>query len=234
MTRNKTRRRRHRLALWSAPAALLALAVSAKLLSVGALGGAAAESFTTGQGDGVGRAATWLGVANVLEPHKALFASGDAHVLAGDFAAARQDFEASLRAGAGDDECKVRVNLVLSIEKLGDAEVDGAAARLFREALSVAGTAPERCHQAGPANQAGEGAGLDSAGERLTAKISEKDKQQGDAQQPSPETLSAPQQQQLKQLEESGQQAQQQRNEGQQRGEYLRSPDNGPGINKPW
>ncbi|SEJ69555.1 hypothetical protein SAMN04487917_11030 [Arthrobacter sp. yr096] len=233
MTHNKARRR-HRLALWSAPAALIALAVAAKLLSVGVLGGAAAESFATGQSDGVGRAAAWLGVANVLEPHKALFASGDAHVLGGDFAAAREDFEASLRAGAGDDECKVRVNLVLSIEKLGDAAADAAAARLFREALSAAGAAPGRCHEAGPANQTGEGAALDSAAKRLEAKITEKDKQQSDAQQPSPETPSAPQQQQLKQLEESAQQAQQERNEGQQRGEYLRTPDNGPGIDKPW
>ena len=135
MNQNNARRRRRRLALWSAPPALLALAVAAKLLSVGVLGASAGQSFDAGEQEGVATAASWLQVANILEPHKGLFVSGDAHVLAGDFAAARKDFESALEVGAGVDECRVRVNLVLSIEKLGDAAGDpDAAAHLFTEA----------------------------------------------------------------------------------------------------
>ncbi|MCT9867808.1 hypothetical protein [Paenarthrobacter aurescens] len=233
MNINKIRRRR--LALWSAPAAILALAVAVKLLSVGVLGASAEQSFAAGQQDGVARAASWLQVANILEPHKALFASGDAHVVAGDFAAARADFEAALRAGPGVDECKVSVNLVLSIEKLGDSAGDrDAAAQLFREALNAAGSVPQQCHETGPANAAGEGATLDSASDRLNGKISGNEAQGEDTPQPPQETPSAPQQEQLKQLEEKAQQAQRERAEGQERGEYLRSPDNTAGVDKPW
>ncbi|MDR6987094.1 hypothetical protein J2Y66_001576 [Paenarthrobacter nitroguajacolicus] len=234
MTINHARRRRARLALWSLPPAVLALAVAAKLLSVGVLGGAAVESYTAGDGNSVAGDAAWLRIANLVEPHKALFASGDAHVLAGDFDAARTDFEAALLAGAGGDECKVRVNLVLSIEKLGDAAANpGAAAGLFREALAAAAASPPQCRAGGSANASGEGAALDSAEERLTDKLSKGEGQNGEAQQPSGESP-APQQEQLKKLEESAQQAQRERAEGQERGEYLHGPDDGPRVDRPW
>ncbi|ASN20581.1 hypothetical protein [Arthrobacter sp. YN] len=234
MTHN-ARRRRLRLALWTAPPALLALAVAAKLLSVGVLGGTAAESYAAGQGNDVARAASWLHVLNFVEPHKASFASGDARVLADDFAAAREDFETALRLGPGDDECKVRVNLVLSIEKMGDAAGGGdAAAQLFAEGLAAAEASPPQCHAVGPANAAGEGAALDAAEDRLTNKIAEGKPQSGKAQQPSGESPSTAPQEQLKQLEESAQQAQRERSEGQERGDYLRGPDDGPRVDRPW
>ncbi|WP_309075416.1 hypothetical protein [Paenarthrobacter sp.] len=235
MTGDKARRRRSNLALWSAPPALVALAVAAKLLSVGVLGDSAGQSFDAGQQQGVARAASWLQVANILEPHKAHFASGDAQVLAGDFAAARQDFESALKAGSGVDECKVRVNLVLSIEKLGDAAGDrDAAAQLFREAMASAKDAPPQCHLVGPANAAGEGGSLDAAEERLAGKIAEGESQNDVPSKPNQETPSPPKQEQLQQLEESAQQAQRERSEGQERGEYLRGPDKAPGIDRPW
>ncbi|ABM08832.1 hypothetical protein [Paenarthrobacter aurescens] len=229
------RRRRNRLALWSAPPALLALAVAAKLLSVGVLGASAEESFTSGEPEGVASAASWLKLANVLEPHKALFASGDAHVVAGHFAAAREDFASALQAGAGTDECKVRVNLVLSIEKLGDTASDrDAAARLFKEALAAAKAAPPECHTEGPANAAGEGSKLHSAADRLAGKIAADESRTDDPSTPNQETSPAPKQEQLQQLEENAQQAHRERSEGQERGEYLRGPDTSPGVDRPW
>ncbi|MCD4849712.1 tetratricopeptide repeat protein [Arthrobacter sp. AK01] len=235
MTSNTARRRRLRRALWSAPPALVALAVAAKLLSVGALGGAAAETFSAKEQGKLAGVATWLQIANVVEPHKALFAAGDAHAMAGEFDDARRYFDAALQAGPGVDDCKVRVNLVLSIEKLGDSTGDrDAAALLFREALSTAEAAPSQCHVAGPANADGEGDTLNAAGERLSGKISEGASQSGDEEQPGQETPAAPQEDQLKQLEEIAQQAQRERSEGQERGEYLRSPDDGPRVDRPW
>lgn len=234
MNHRTARRRRLRLVIWSALPALLVLAVAAKLLSVGLLGSAAGELFRNGQHDELARAASWLGVANIVEPYKAPFASGDAHVLAGEFAAARTDFEAALHAGAGDDECKVRVNLVLSIEKLGDAAADRAAAtQLFKEALDATEAAPSKCREAGPSNADGEGSTLDSAAARLAGKIPDVAGQGGDAP-AAPDKAANPQAGKLDELKESAQQAQQERAEGQQRGEYLRSPDNGPGVDRPW
>ncbi|PRB41836.1 hypothetical protein CQ020_17350 [Arthrobacter sp. MYb23] len=235
MNRNNARRRRRRLALWSAPPALLALAVAAKLLSVGVLGASAGQSFDAGEQEGVATAASWLQVANILEPHKGLFVSGDAHVLAGDFAAARKDFESALEMGAGVDECRVRVNLVLSIEKLGDAAGDpDAAALLFTEAKATVESAPPQCHAAGPANSAGEGESLDAAQERLKGKLSAGESPGKDPSTSGQATQPPPNQEQLQQLEESGRQAQLERSEGQERGEYLRGPDKDPGVNRPW
>ncbi|MCR1159924.1 hypothetical protein NEK97_00450 [Paenarthrobacter sp. UW852] len=234
MSLRTAQRRRLRLVIWSALPVLLVLAVAAKLLSVGLLGSAAGELFRNGQHDELARAASWLGVANMVEPYKAPFASGDAHVLAGEFAAARTDFEAALHAGTGDDECKVRVNLVLSIEKLGDAAADrGTAARLFKEALDAANAAPEKCREAGSANADGEGSTLDSAASRLAGKIQGTDGKAGDAP-TAPDKATEPQAGKLKDLRDSAQQAQKERSEGQQRDEYLRGPDNGSGVDRPW
>ncbi|BCW36563.1 hypothetical protein StoSoilA2_26190 [Arthrobacter sp. StoSoilA2] len=231
------RRRRRRLALWSAPPALLTLAVAAKLLSVGALGGDAAHAFETADQDRAARAASWLHVANLVEPHKAFFASGDAHVLAGDFTAARKDFEAALDAGAGEDECQVRVNLVLSVEKLGDAALSAGnqqmAATLFREALDLIDSSPSQCAQEGPGNSSGEGRALDSAADRLKAKIAaDSDGRAGGK--PAKDTPPDQQQEQLQKLGQNAQQAQRERAEGQQREEYLRGPGNESGVDKPW
>ncbi|UKA48020.1 hypothetical protein LFT48_11050 [Arthrobacter sp. FW305-123] len=235
MKNSNARRRRRRLALWSAPPALLALAVAAKLLSVAVLGTAATNSFEAGEQEGAARAAAGLQIVNILEPHKGLFASGDARVLAGDFAAARRDFESALAAGAGNDECKVRVNLVLSIEKLGDeAGEPAAAARLFNEAKATAEGAPPLCRTESPANSAGEGKSLDAAEDRLKGKIAaaeapDRPSTSKQSTQPQP-----PNQEQLQQLQESAQQAQRERSEGQERGEYLRGRDKDPGVDRPW
>lgn len=231
-----SRRRKRRLALWSAAPAIGALAVAAKLLSVGFLGGSASAAFETGNATDAGTAAAWLNVANVLEPHKAPFASGDALALAGDFAGARSDFEAALAAHPGTDECAVRVNLALSIEKLGDAAVSAdtaKAAGLYGEALGVIESAPQACHTEGPANSNGEGDELAAAGERLRQK--QASGSGGNAKQtPPPEQPSAPESRQLQQLQESARRAQGERLEGQQRDEYLHGPDTGGGVERPW
>lgn len=235
MNDNTGRRRRRRLALWSAPPALLALAVAAKLLSVGALGAAAGQSFSSGEQQGVANAASWLHVANILEPYKAHFASGDAHVVGGDPAAAREDFESALEAGAGVDVCKVRVNLVLSIEKMGDGAAErDAAAQLFSEAMAAAKSAPPECHKAGPANASGEGNSLDAAVNRLAGKISDGESPADGESRPDQEASAPPKQEQLRQLEENAQRAQRERSEGKERGEYLRGPDKDPGMDRPW
>ncbi|MEV7604510.1 hypothetical protein AB0N65_03590 [Paenarthrobacter sp. NPDC089322] len=233
---DQARRRRRQLALWSALPSLAALALAAKLLTVAGFGGSALHAFESGNQGGVAAAAAWLEIANIVEPHKAHFASGDAHVLAGDFEAARSDFEAALAASPGMDECKVRVNLVLTIEKLGDAaEAAGSATAdgLFREALDAGQASPVQCRDEGPANAAGEGDRLDAARERLTAKIGN-DSTPGEGGRDSAEAPPPAQQEQLHKLQESAHKAQQERAEGQEREEYLRSPDQGTGVDRPW
>lgn len=183
-----------------------------------------------------GQASGWLLYANVLEPHKAYVASGDAHALAGDFAAARKDFASALSANPGFDECKVRVNLALSIEKLGDAAVEAQtpdAGTLFAEALAVVQESPPACRHEGPANADGEGDALDSAEARLVRKKAGSGASEAAASPPPGQSPAPPQQEQLRKLQESAEQAQRERQEGQDRDRYLNGPDN-PGVDRPW
>ncbi|WP_457962616.1 hypothetical protein M1E17_13845 [Arthrobacter sp. D1-29] len=249
------RRRRRRLLLWSGLPVLLGLGLSAKLISAGYLAGAAAHDFDARDGAGVAAAAAGLRTANFFETHKAPFAEGDALVLAGDYTGARQGFEEALAQAAPEDECVVRVNLVLSIERLGDArlvaEDANAAGKLFEEGLAVVDAAPEGCFPAasGTGETGGEGAGdaaaeagqkLEQAEQRLKQKSEEANagnsqpQQPGtDAGQPPPEP-DAGSETQLEQLKDSTRESQRQRSDGRERDEYLRDDDYGPGPDRPW
>lgn len=233
--------RRRRLLLWSALPVLLLLCVAGKLLSVGLLAGQAAGAFAARDAAAATMAAEGLGLANVVEPHKAPFAAGDAQVLAGDYAAARPLFEDALDAvprGSGD-ECIIRVNLSLAVEKTGDANLrtqdPASAAALYGEALDIVEAAPPGCFSAGADGQAGEQ--LTEAQGRLNEKLAA-----GQAPEPAeeapqedaPEEPDSPQQSRLEQLKDSARQAQRERNSGREREEYLRDTEYAPGPDRPW
>jgi hypothetical protein len=243
---SRDRRKYRRRLLWcSALPALLVLCLAAKMLSVGILADTAARSFAAGDAGGVADAAAGLRLANFIEPHKAPFAEGDGLFLAGDFAAARQRFEEALSLAGTADECVVRFNLALTIERLGDAQAKAedptAAARLFTEGVAVVEAAPEGCFDAGADTGAGAGPGdkLEQAGERLRQKadaaaaantIPQPSERPGED-----EPVADPaRQSQLEQLKDSAKEAQTERNSGQERDEYLRDDDFGPGVDRPW
>lgn len=233
--------RRRRLLLWSLLPVLLVLCAAAKLLSVGLLADRAAQAFRAGDAAAVGSAAAGLALGNVLEPYKAPFAAGDAAVLAGDFGAARAGFEQSLAfvpRGSGD-ECMVRVNLVLVIERLGDdklrAEDPASGVALFQEALAVAEASPEGC--VAPGAPPGAGGRLADARERLAGKLAAGQataSKQAPSEEPAPgDSSNDGRQNQLEQLQDSARQAERQRNSGREREEYLDS-NPAPAPERPW
>ncbi|WP_457950365.1 hypothetical protein ACTAQI_07170 [Pseudarthrobacter sp. alpha12b] len=233
--------RRRRLLLWSALPVLLVLCLAAKFLSVDVLAHRAAAGFEAGNASAVDAAAGALGVANVVEPHKALFAGGDAAVLAGDYGTARTLFKQSLTMvpGGSGDECPVRVNLTLVIERLGDQRLQAgdpaSAAFLFKEALAVAGQAPERCLS--PDAQTGADGRLAEAKGRLEGKLGATGQPAAQppdpAKEPSPDGSSDTRQSQLDQLQDSARQAERERNSGREREEYLDGSD-GTAPERPW
>ena len=251
---------RRRLLLWSALPVLLALLLAAKLLSAAWFSGQASAAFARGDAPAVASAAAVLGIANVLEPHKAPFAAGDALALRGDFAGARTAFEAALAAAPPADECRVRANLALSIERLGDAGSGGSGGtdgtddgvRLLEEALAVVRAAPAGCFNADSADSAGSagradiaaGESLETAGQRLEGKIERLRGQPETGEPGEPGTEPGPEEDgdgpgdtpdaPLEQLREAGQSAQQERNRGLQREEYLNGTSTGPLTDKPW
>jgi hypothetical protein len=236
--------RRRRLLLWSGLPVLVVLCVCAKLLSLGVLTGQATAGFASGDAVAVGSAAAGLRAANIIERHKAPFAEGDARVLAGDFEAARQLFEEALALSGPGDECVIRVNLVLSIERLGDARLaaqdPAGAGRLFAEGLAVVDGAPPGCLAgAGPAARDTKEK-LDQAEARLRQKSADAEAGESNAAQPegskgeSPVEADPQRQTQLDELKDSARDSQLERSNGQERGEYLRDGDYGTGPDKPW
>ncbi|OMH37194.1 hypothetical protein BGP79_14080 [Tersicoccus sp. Bi-70] len=141
---------RRRLLWFSAPVVLIALLIAAKLLSLPLFGAQAADAWERQDAGGVGGAADRLGVVNVVEPYKAHVAAGDADVLRSDWESARREFTRALElVGGGVNDCPVRVNLVLSIERRGD-ELTGQgraadARALYEQAQRVVGDAPQDC-----------------------------------------------------------------------------------------
>ena len=230
---------RRRLLVWSALPVLLVLCFAAKLLSLGILADRAAAGFSAGDAAAVDAAARGLGFANVVEPHKAPFAAGDASVAEEDYATARTQFEQALSmvpAGSGD-RCIIRVNLVLAIERLGDqrqqAGDPASAVLLFQEALATAGQAPEECGAGNPDT----GGRFADAKERLESKLGAAGQAAAatpaPGEDPPPNTSADPRQGQLDQLQDSARQAERERNSGREREEYLDTGD-GTAAERPW
>ena len=220
-------RLRRRMILWSLPIAVLLLLVAVKLLSVVALGEQARAAFAGGNITGVDSAASRLGVVNVVEPHKAPFARGDARVLAGDYDGARVAFEEAMALAPRDsqDQCQIRVNLVQSLLRLGQAarQTGGphAATPYANRVDEVVEGAPQGCFQGSTGDQ------LRDA-QQQAQQQRQPDQQQSQGQQdPQPQDGSAQQKQQ--QLDQQTRDNLQQRGQGDQPGDSSRI-----GVEKPW
>ena len=119
----RQRRRRRRLLLGSLPVVVLLVLTSLRLLTLNLVAGQALAAYEAGNRAGTEQWGERQGWVNIVEPFRSPFAIGDSHVLTGSYAQARPWFEQALDAApkGGIDECKVRVNLGLTYEALGDA-----------------------------------------------------------------------------------------------------------------
>lgn len=211
-------RRQRKLLLASAPVALVAVVVAVKLLSLPISAGQAQDAFDGGQGERTLKAGQAMGVLNMVERWKAHFAQGDGHVLRGDFLAAQEQFVAALDLVPANESCKVRVNLVLTLEKLGEAKDkagDPASARaLYAQGSDVIAQAPRDCFTPNSeSNKDGEGDALKEARDRLAQKQAAgtgdgKEQPQDGSDAPADEPPPAGK---LEQLEKNGQQARKER-----------------------
>jgi hypothetical protein len=174
---------------------VLLVLMAVKLVSLNLVHAQTLDAYRAGDKE---RTLTWgnrQGWVNVVEPFRAPFAVGDAHVLTGHFALARPYFEEAfeLVPKGGLDECKVRVNLGLTYEALGDAakaqERTDEWKQYYDKGLAVTSGRPPVC-DAPEGGQTGEQ--LSQAQQRMQDKRSDAapgpddpQDQQGD-QQPSP------------------------------------------------
>ncbi|HEX5966966.1 MAG TPA: hypothetical protein VFY88_00710 [Intrasporangium sp.] len=178
---------RRRLLLASAPLVLLVVLVATRLVSLNAVHDQTLAGYQAGD---KARTLTWgerQGWVNVVERFRAPFAIGDAHVLSGHFGLARPWFEEAfaLVPKGGIEECKVRVNLGLTYEALGDAararERTDEWRQFYEKGLAVTRERPPLCD----APEGGEtGEQLDQAEQRMEEK---NQPQPGEEEQPAPE-----------------------------------------------
>ncbi|ALO66786.1 hypothetical protein AS189_10100 [Arthrobacter alpinus] len=233
------RHRRRKLLLMAAPAVLVTAVVALKLLSLPLAAGQAAHAYEAGNADGTVRAGQSMGVLNMVERYKSHFAVGDGYVLRGDFAAAKEEFAKALELVPAQESCKVRVNLVLTLEKLGEAKEKAgdtaSAMEFFAQGSETVAQAPRDCFApSSPNNEDGEGDALRDAAKRLQDKQSAAQPggeggKDGDGKsvQPAPPPASK-----MEKLKESGQKAQAERNKGEKVDEFLEQ-DPEPHA-KPW
>lgn len=242
------RRRRRRLLLASAPVVVLLVLVAARLVSLNVV---AAQTLDAYQAGDKPRTVLWgerQGWVNVVEQFRSPFAIGDAHVLSGHFELARPWFEQAFEQvpKGGIDECKVRVNLGLTYEALGDQakarERTDEWKQYYDKGIKVTSERPPLC-EAPEGGQTGDQ--LEQAQQRMEEKNSDapppEDQPQGEQPapgpsqppQPTPDPGKTPSQEEQDYLQE-----QQRRNtieRNQQQGSDDTLPGGGsPSYPKPW
>lgn len=230
---NRTRRRVRRvLLLASLPLVVVALALCGKLLGMYAFAHQAASAYAQQDYAGTVQAARGQLPLNWFEPYKAPFNLGVGLADGGDLAGARAAFEESLALAGGLEQCVVRVNLAIVLERIGDAALrDGdprGAASAWQEALVVMQDAPPACdsEQASASSSDPErdlGETLDEQEQRVREKLEDS---RGD------EPDEAPQQEQpdrseLDEIKEQLEQGAEDRRDRDSRGD-------GAGTDRPW
>jgi hypothetical protein len=231
---NRRRRRARRIILIvCAPFALVALALCGKLLSMYAFAHQSSTTYAAEDYAGTVQAARGQQVLNWFEPYKAPYNVGVGLADAGDLAGARAAFEESLGLAHGLEQCPVRVNLAIVLERTGDAalrEGDAAtAAKAWQEALVVSQDAPEECRSpeaddASPDPDREMGETLDEQQQRLREKLED-----GTGQQEQPEQPDTPDESELDDIKDQLEQGAQDRDAHDESGDA-----GGSGTDRPW
>lgn len=241
--------RRRRLLLASLPVTVLLALVALRLVTLNPVHDRTLAAYTAGDVDGT---TTWgerQGWVNVVENFRAPFALGDAQVLAGRFEQARPYFEQAFEEvpKGGVDECKVRVNLGLTYEALGDAakaaERETEWRQFYDKGITTMAERPPLCD----APEGGDsGQRASDAQQRMEQKQDEQQQgqepqqpQEGQGEQPQPQPQPDSGQQPTPEQQERLRQ-QQQRNtaeRNQQQDDDSRNQNGGgggPSVPKPW
>ncbi len=243
------RRRRRRLVLASLPVAVLLVLVAARLLTLNPVHDRTLEAYRAGDAE---TAMTWAqrqGWVNVVEQFRAPFAVGDAHVLTGHYALARPWFEQAfaLVPKGGIDDCKVRVNLGLTYEALGDdakaRERTDEWKQFYDKGIRITKERPPLC-DAPEGGQTGDQ--LQQAQQRMEQKNADAPPDQGQGNQdqpqpgptpqptPTPDPGRTPSQEQQDYLQEQQRQNTIERNQQQGQNDRVQPGDGGQTYSKPW
>ncbi|EWT01931.1 hypothetical protein N865_12505 [Intrasporangium oryzae NRRL B-24470] len=242
------RRRRRRLLLGSAPVVAMLVLLALRLLTLNVVHGQTRAAYDAGDRQATLHSAARQGWLNVVETFRAPFANGDAHVLGGHFDLARPWFEQAfeLVPKGGIDECKVRVNLGLTYEALGDAAKardrtlewkqfydKGIAVTRGRPPLCDAPEGSDTGRQLQQAEQRMEQKDAGQPGDTQPAEPQQSDPEAAPRPEPSPDPGRTPSQQDQERLQEQQRQNTIERNLEQGQGD-LPPADPGQTYPRPW
>ncbi len=243
------RRRRRRLVLASLPVAVLLVLVAARLLTLNVVHDRTLGAYTVGDAE---RTMTWAqrqGWVNVVEQFRAPFAVGDAHILTGHYALARPWFEQAfeLVPKGGIDDCKVRVNLGLTYEALGDdakaRERTDEWKQFYDKGIRITKERPPLC-EAPEGGQTGDQ--LQQAQQRMEQKNADAPPDQGQGNEdqpqpgptpqptPTPDPNQTPSQEKQDYLQQQQRQNTIERNQQQGQDDRIQPGDGGQTYPKPW
>ncbi len=243
----RLRRRRRRLLLASAPVIVLVAVLALRLLTLNVVADRTLAAWTAGDRPTMSAWAQRQGWVDVVERFRAPFALGDAEALGGRFEQARPLFEEAFRLvpRGGLDDCKVRVNLALTYEALGDAARAAERTDEWKQFYGL-GTAltegrPDVCDA--PEGD-GTGQALQDAQQRMEAKSADapptdpgsppSDPSPQPTPEPTPDPGSAPSQQEQDLLQELQRRNTVERNEQLGTDDRTDPSDPGPSVPKPW
>jgi hypothetical protein len=233
-------RPRTRAGLIVLPGAVVATVVAVKLIGMTLVWGQVSAAYERQDYASATSAARWLTVVNVIDPWKAHFAVGDGLAGQGLDQDAQGEFEQALGLASPREQCPVRVNLSLVLERQGDAVVEAdpenrdAASAFYDEALTVIDDADESCRQPPTGGEEGTDDELSDSEQRLTEKkeaLDEPADEQTDPGDDQPEADGSPSDATVDQLEEKLRDAGQDRSD-QQTAE--RTPSDPDYADKPW
>lgn len=181
------RRLRRRLALWALPVALVAGLVGAKLAHQHIVAERALAQYLAGDAEAALNTASQLQWLNWVERWKPDYDLGTSLLAVDALEESRAALERALPLAGPIEQCPIRANLAIAIERLGDrAEAAGdhaAAVELWREALAVLEERDPACEGSGAAES------LEESEERIREKLQEDDQEQesdGDSDEPDP------------------------------------------------
>lgn len=242
------RRLRRRLLVASTPLVVLLTILGVRLATLNLIHEQTLAAYQAGDVAGTLASGERQGWVNAVERFRAPFAIGDGHVLAGRFDLARSAFEEALSQvpDGGIDECKVRVNLGLTYERLGDdarvRERPTEAQQYYEKGIRVTKERPPLCD----APEAGQGTGqqLQDVQERMEDKSAppgdEPSESPGEQPAPTPPTQPAPDPQKTPSQEQQDELERQQRENTTERNQRLDGQESPPWVGgentypKPW
>lgn len=117
-------RLRRRALVWSAPVVLIVVVVALRLLTLAPINHSAQELLDAGSPADAADRFGWLGPLNPAEDWIQPYNTGVARYAGEDFVAAEAEFRVALDRAPGEaTACRIRHNLLVSIEAQGDAAI---------------------------------------------------------------------------------------------------------------